>query len=211
MKVAAWSVALSWLQVVLFILLWLPGWAATRRVQMWLFLLRQFYPHSWGVILALALAALAALSWRFMVSGMWIGLSGKRFYYFATAAQVITPLLLLIACGIWSGAIDAEIHAHPDQVKSAVVRAIAWLLSLAVVAKVWFAVFSWSKITARRTRQYLALWLAVTLGSVALAILAYPPMDTYRQEHLYVLAALSLFPLARLGLAPRAFDGNRHR
>jgi hypothetical protein len=212
MKVAALSVALTWLFVLAFIALWLPLWANTANLKQLLFEFRMFYPRSWQTVAALYLAGFMVLSWRCLVSGLWVGLSGSRLYYVGSLAlQVIVPSLVLLACGIWSDSIDEAIRTHPDRVKSVALAVIGWALALAVVFKVWLAVFSWQAITPIRTRQYLLLWSGATLGFVALAILSRPPFDFNRVEHLLVLGALLLCPFARLGLAPWSFTRNRHR
>lgn len=211
MKVAALSVAISWLLVLCFLALWLPLWANTLELQKEMFMFRQFYPNSWQVILVLCFAGLAVLTWRCMISGLWVGLSGNRAYYIGSAClQGLIPILALLVIGIWSKDIDSAIQKHPELVKSGSICAIGWLLAFLVIIKIWFAVFSWSDITPRRTRQYLLLWSGATLTFVALALLIDPPLDIYRQEHLYVLAALLFFPMARLGLAPRSLAKNRH-
>jgi pimeloyl-ACP methyl ester carboxylesterase len=211
MKVAALSVVISWLLVIGFIAMWLPGWANTRQLEMLLYTFHQQYPHSWVLIIALSLCALPVLGWRFMVSGFWAGLCGRRFYLMlSTIVLAGMPLLALLACAIWSDAIDAEIKFHPDKAKLIVPHVIGWVLAVAVVAKLWLAVFSWRNISSRRACQYLLLWVGATVCFVVLAIVARPPFDTYRWEHLFVLAALLLFPLGRLGLAPAALANNRH-
>jgi hypothetical protein len=212
MKVAALSVALTWLLVVGFVALWLPLWADTTNLKQLLLEFRMFYPRSWQTLAVLYLAGFMVLTWRCLVSGLWVGLSASRLYYVGSLClQVIVPSLVLLACGIWSDSIDNLIRIHPDLVKSAALTAIGWGLALAVILKLWFAVFSWQKISPTRTRQYLLLWSGVTLAFVSLAILSRPPLDVYRLEHLFVLAAFLLFPFARLGSAPLALARNRHR
>jgi len=211
MKVAAVSVILSWLLVVAFIAAWLSGWANTKELQFQLFMFRQLYPHAWLAILALSLCGLLALSWRFMVNGFWVGLSGKRSrYIMSNAVGVLVPVILLLACAIWHDAVDVEIKYHPEKVKSIMPKLFGWFLALALIAKVWLAVFSWKNVNDRRARQYLLLWVGTTICFVGLAVLAWLPMDPYRFGHLFVLAALLLVPLGRLGLAPMALAGNRH-
>jgi hypothetical protein len=212
MKVAAASVAVTWLLVVGFITLWLTLWANTTFLKQLVAEFRIFYPHSWSIITILYLAGFMVLTWRCMVSGLWVGLSGSRLYYVGSLCfQVIVPSLVLLACGIWSDAIDQQIKNHPDRVNSQVLTLTGWVLALVVTCKLWFMVFSWNKITRPHTRQYLLIWLGVTLGFVVLGILSAPPFDVYRLEHLYVLAAFLLFPMARLGLAPSSLSKNRHR
>jgi pimeloyl-ACP methyl ester carboxylesterase len=77
--------------------------------------------------------------------------------------------------------------------------------------KLWLAVFCWSRITRRRTWQYLLIWSSFTLCFIALGVLT-PSIvtNTFRLEHLLVLAAFLVFPLTRLGLAPLFLAKNRH-
>jgi hypothetical protein len=125
--------------------------------------------------------------------------------------QVIVPSLLLLACAIWSDDIDRLIQRNPELGKSIAIEVIGWALALLVIGKLWFAVFSWSKIDPRQTRQYVLLWAGATLVLIGLAILSRPPFDTFRQAHVNLLAALLLFPFARLGMAPPFLEKNRAR
>jgi hypothetical protein len=212
LKVAAVSVIIAWLPVVVFVTLWLSLWADTSQLNRLLFEFRMFYPHSWRVIVVLYFVGFMVLTWRCMVSGLWLGLSGKRLYYFGSMGlQVIVPSLLLLACAIWSDDIDRSIQRHPELVKSMAVEVIGWTLALLVIGKLWFAAHSWNKINSRRTRQYVLFWAGATLVLIGLAILSRPPFDTFRQAHLNLLAALFLFPFARLGMAPQFLEKNRAR
>jgi hypothetical protein len=212
LKVAVLSVAITWLLVLAFIALWLALCAdITQLNQLWREF-RMFYPRSWPAITVLYFAGFVVLTWRCMVSGLWVGLSGNRLFYIGSLClQVIVPTALLIVGGFWSDNLDSEIRDHPDRVAALALSLIGWILALAIVAKVWLAAFSWNKISPGRTRRYLLIWSGVTLCFIALGILSRPPLDFYRLEHLYILAALLLVPFARLGLAPLAFARNRHR
>ena len=212
MKVAALSVAIAWALVIAYLSLWLMLWANTRLLQAAMFMIRTIYPSFWPVVIVMSVAGLMVLTWRCLASGLWTGMSGnRRLYAWTSALQVLAPALLALACGIWSDDIDAAIKAHPLEAMSFTLRVIGWLLALAVLLKLGLAVFAWQQITPRRMLRYLLIWSAATLGFVVLAVLAGSFMDTYRCEHLYVLAAFLLFPLARLGLAPRFLARNRFR
>src|SRR5262249_19092751 len=100
---------------------------------------------------------------------------------------------------------------HPNQMEFVALRLLAWILAALVISKMWFTTSSWNKISPRRTGQYLLIWLGATLCFVSLAILSRPPFDAYRRRNLYLLAALLLFPFARLGMAPSFLANNRHR
>ncbi len=212
LKVAAFSVALAWLPVLAFAGLWLPFWAEKTSVQKSIFMITQFYPHAWLPILILGVMALVILSWRVMIGGLWAGMSGKRLWYYGVpAAQLAVIALVALACGLWSRDMDRFCAAHPELANVLPVRIASWILCVLVILKYWTAVFSWKQITSRRTWQYLRLWLCATSGLTVLAILARPPFDMDRQVYVYLLAALWVMPMARLGIAPPAFAKNRHR
>ena len=212
MKAAAASVIIATLLVLGFVALWLPLWADPLSVRKLFFVFYMCYPHSWLLIAGLFVAGLMVLAWRCLVSGLWNGLSGKRSWYLSAAgAQVVVPALLLLGAALFSNAIDRQARAHPDILKFEAATLIGWLLALIIVFKFWFAVFSWSKISSRRTAQYLRLWAGATLVFVLFAIIARPWGDMFRVERLCVLGALLLFPFARIGLAPASLARNRHR
>jgi hypothetical protein len=212
MKVAALAVVVAWLFEFTFLVLWLGGWADwTDLDRLW----REFqlvYPWSWSAITGFYILGFMVLSWRGLIGGLWLGMSGnRRLQTMVTALQVVVPVFLLIAWGISADAMDRAFKEHPAEMNGLILRGIAWLLALAVIGKFWLAAFSWSGIFPRRTRQYLAIWAVATAAFILLAVLSRPLLDTYRLEMLYLLGALLVFPLARLGLAPSAVRRNRHQ
>ena len=96
-------------------------------------------------------------------------------------------------------------------------RAVVWILSIAVTAKYWLAARSWRRVAARYVRQYLLVWLAETACFVTAAVVLwqvmriYITLDIYRFQSIVILLALLAMPLARLGLAPSSLARNRHR
>jgi hypothetical protein len=212
MKVAALSAALAWLLVFGFVAIWISLCSDATQLKGVFYLFRVMYPHSWLVIIILSAAGLMVFTWRCLVGSLWTGLSGNALRYIGSiCGQGVVAVLLFIACGIWSDTIDSQIKNHPNVVKSIAISAIGWTLAALVILKLWLAVFAWSKITPGRSRQYLLIWSGATLCLVMLGILATPLADTYRCEHLFILAALLLMPFARLGLAPFSLAKNRHR
>jgi pimeloyl-ACP methyl ester carboxylesterase len=208
MKVAAVSVAMSWILVLGFVALWLPLWADAYDLRMKFYFFCLIYPHSWLIILLLLLASLAVVTWRCMISGLWIGLRGKSLYYFGSSAlQVVLSVVLLIVAGVWSDNIDSITRNHP----SLIISLVGWLLALAVVLKFSLAAFAWSGIAPRINWQYAIIWSTVTACFVLLGFLSASELtDTFRLEHLIILLALLLFPLARPALAPGSLAANRH-
>jgi hypothetical protein len=212
LKVAAISVLITWLFVAAFLAAWFPQRANSSQMELIRYELQFFYPHSWRLIIAFSFIGLIVLTWRCLIGEMWSGLSGKPSYYFGSIGwQVIGPLLALLVCAIYSNEIDAFIKLHPQFLKYQLIQITGWVLAAMVMAKVWVAAFTWSKIDSRRARQYSILWVGGTLCLLTLAVLARPPMDVERQEHVFLLVALLLFPFARVGATPPALGKNRAR
>lgn len=211
-KVAAVSVLITWLMVAVFLAIWLPLWANMEELQGPLYEFRMFYRHSWWLIIALCLFFLGVLTWRGLIGEMWSGLSGKNLWHIGSIGfQVGAPVLVSVACGIWSDDIDRFAKSHPDFKQTTFIQITGWVLAALIIAKICFGAFAWSKLEARHSLRYLAMWVGGTLCLVVLAVLLRPPMDIERQWHIFLLIALFLFPFARVGLAPGALDNNRAR
>jgi hypothetical protein len=212
MKVAAVSVLITWIMVAAFLAAWFPLCTNTANLQPDLYEFRIFYPHSWWLIIALCFAGFALLTWSCLIGEMWSGLTGKNSYYFGSIGfQIGAPLLVLIACAIWSQDIDAFAKRHPDFLKVHFVQITGWVLAALIVVKMWLGASAWSKVEPRHSRRYVIVWASGTLCLIVFAILSRPPMDIERQSHIFLLLALLLFPFARVGLAPLSLDENRAR
>lgn len=217
MKVAGASTAISWLLVLAFLSLWLSLWANTDSLAMvrgilWMVYSHRLYPQY--AIAALGIIACILLTWRFLVGGLWLGLSGNsRVFAFSAVPYVLVPLFLLPAVLIANQSILTWIQDNTGRWLPLVV----WVAAAAVVVKFWLAAFSWQKIHVKYLRQYLPVWLGGNACLIALSFLLgdllgdFVPADTYRLRSLLILIALQIIPLARIGLAPSFLDKNRHR
>lgn len=229
MKAAALSAGLSWLLVLAFLSLWLPLWANLAPLMMVRGGFWMIYGHSvWAeyVILALFIATSMFVTWRCLIGGMWVALSGKRKPFLITeTVYLLVPILSLIGLTILANndlAARAWVHEDPDRL----LTTFEWVAALAVVVKFWLAAYNWRHIARARAHTYLLLWTGATLLVVILAILLWMhgvldlllmqvmdflPLDVYRLRNLLVLLALLVVPFARIGCAPRALAKNRHR
>jgi hypothetical protein len=169
--------------------------------------------------------AAALLTWKYLVSGLCIGLSGRRSWFVGSAAVYCTLLL-----GAFIGVLimtdhDRELRAWLRQDPNKLLSWLEWLAAACVMAKLWLAARTWRNISARRVRQYLAAWAAATAALVALMLLLWAgglftlelmevldfhPLDPERLRALMILTALLAVPLARPALAPVALAKNRH-
>jgi len=228
LKAAALSAALTWSLVFAFLFLWLNFWAKVDQLSMlrigyWMVYGHSVYPQY--AMAALILATCMVLTWKFLVNGLCVGLSGNRNLFIGSAAGYCLLGILGIIGLTWLLDHDrifmAWVRRAPDQLLGAFELAIA----VAVIGKLWLAVFSWRWISRRRTWRYLVLWLVATLVLITLAKLLWAhgcltlslmslldmlPLDPYRLEYFLILIALLTIPLARLGLAPSALRRNRH-
>jgi hypothetical protein len=211
--VAGLATAISWLLGLIFVGAWLSSWANVEHLSRLAIQIWAFHGQSQLAVYGLAaliVAAFMLLTWRFMVSGLWIGLAGSRVLFNASV------VLLMVVAGVCV-AFDASrlpgwTLEHPDRLVP-----FAWLAAVAVVAKYWLAAWSWRDVAAPLVRRYMLIWLAGTVCFVTLTVAVwgivriYLPLDIYRLHSLLVLVALLIVPLGRLGLAPSVLAANRHR
>jgi len=227
LKAAAFSAALTWLLVIAFLSVWLPFWADLEllsgvRIGFWM-----AYDHALSPQYAMAVLFLLAaffVTWRFLVIGLWIGLSGNGKLYIASAAAY----WLIVALGI----IGLSLGADPTRVRewirhdpNRLLAIIEWVVALAVIGKFWLAARTWRHVGATRVRNYFLAWAGASVCLVVLAVLlwakgtlalllmsfmGFQPLDTVRLGNLIVLTALLVIPFARAGLAPAALAMNRH-
>lgn len=212
-KVAMASVVVSWLPVLAFVGIWLPLWANLDSVSRFAIQLWAVHGHSVAAVYGLAgliVIAGMCLTWRFLVSRLWSGMSGKRALFIASAMSLV--------CGIIGALVfDADrlpgwLLEDPERMAT-----VVWILSIAVVVKYWLAAYSWRRVSARYARQYLLLWGAGTTCLLTLALLIwrvvriYVALDSYRFQGLMILISFLAVPLARVALAPASLRRNRHR
>jgi hypothetical protein len=162
----------------------------------------------WIVLLFFFAAFL--LTWRFMVSGLAFGLSGRKRYY--RAANVLTATFWVsgFVALIWSNQPEHPFHFYD------LWPWIQWLpllLGLAVVARMSLGAWAWNRVhrsqilSRRRIIGFLAGWAAATSLLAALIWIAFP--NTAWLRHLALLTCLLTVPLAGPGLAMLALGRNR--
>jgi hypothetical protein len=204
MKVAALGAVLAWLLVLAFLSVWLPLWADTKTLgELWRLCLDLRPGFSLYAILVLLGVAAFIISWKLMVAGMWVGFHQSRRCYLTVGIAGVIALVLAISV------IVACVKAFSWKRAEEYVTWLGWGLASAVILKLWLAAFSWNRISRARTWKYLAVWLPGTGCFLALGWLACP--NIFWLKHLVILAALLPMPLARLGLAHRSLENNRHR
>jgi hypothetical protein len=159
------------------------------------------------VLLLLGISGLVAVTWKQLVQGLYLGLSGRAW---AVKGSVFLTLSFLF----FLGPIVQWISDDSD-VQWALWDALPLILALAVCVKMsaaaWIATRLYhSRLVSDRTLVTgAALWCGVVLGlyGVLVWLLATPFFPRY----LLVLVAILAIPLARLSAAPLALAWHRHR
>jgi hypothetical protein len=212
-KVAAASVALSWLVLLSVVAVWLSLWAnldvlSQLAIQLWAF-------HGRSVAAVYGIAALVVmagmlLTWRFMVSRLWSGLSGRRTLFLGSVTSIAAVGIAYMVFD--AGRLPGWLLDDPTRLAP-----IVWIAAAALTAKYWMAAYAWRGVAPRYLRAYLLIWLAATTAFVTLGIVVwgmlriYLPLDGDRLRSVVILLALMAVPLARVGLATSGLARNRHR
>ena len=212
-KVAAASVVLSWLVLLLFVAVWMSLWANLESVSHLAIQLWAFHGRSAAAVLGIAALVVIAgmvLTWRFMVSRLWSGLSGRRPLFIGSVACL--ALVAIAAIVFDAGRLPGWLLDDPARFAP-----ILWIAAAALIAKHWTAAYAWRGVSPRYVRAYFIIWLAgtsalLTLGMVGWGIVRiYLPVDGDRLRSAAILVALMAVPLARVGLATSGLARNRHR
>jgi hypothetical protein len=214
------SAAISWLLVAVFISAWLGLWADLDtfnylRVLAWIFYGRSVYPQYGLAILFLVTGFL--LTWRFLVSSLWLGLSGSTKLFAATAIPYGFGLVFVLAFGVILPRNEESILGWMLTNFGVVLPTLVRIAAVAVVAKFWIAAWSWRDAHSVHVRRYLALWLCGTAAWIGFGLLLWEgvlqvaPSDSHQLRSLVMLCALMAVPVTRIGLAPGSLARNRHR
>lgn len=212
-RVALVSAALSWVLVLVSVAIWLSSWGNLDSLSRLALQLWAFHGHSveavYGIAVLIVLAGIF-LTWRFLVSRLWSGLSGTRPMF---VGSVLSIVIFVIASLVFDAdRLPGWLLSDPERLAP-----VAWIAAVLVIAKYWIAAYAWRAVAPRYLRLYLLIWLAATVSFLALGIVLwgilriYLPLDGERSLSVVILLALCAVPLARIGLAPMQLARNRHR
>jgi hypothetical protein len=207
LQMTAFSAAISWVMVLVVTPLWLTLWCDTSMLaQQWRTLQTGHSTTELCSLLSLGLLTAVALTWRWLVTSLYLGLWGRPKIFIGSAAcSLIGGWLLLMVF-----AINFD---HPKQLKQwqEVTRYLTVFVALKWLVGAWAfrAAYRRGLLTARIIFACVAIWLGVTLCVAVFAWLALS--RTIVPKPAIVLGAMLVFPLARIGLAPLALAAHRHR
>jgi hypothetical protein len=212
LKVAGWSVVVTWIATIGFVSAWLGLWADLRRLKsLCRVSLSNITDSIWLEVLigALFVFALMLVTWAMMVRGFWSGLSGSRKLFVATCLPyAFLPPLALIALIVMAGDaswILARLESSHNE--------LFWIALVAIAAKLLAAAWVWRSVPQNIAMRYFALWLGAAFCLIGLVVLLAGIAQLWPKdlESLFILFALLLVPLTRIGMASVFLAKNRHQ
>jgi hypothetical protein len=203
-KAAAITALSCWAIVLLLFVVWaaLEASSLNQHESLMRALLGQSTPRSIAATL-LAIVGLLFLTWRNLVSGMWVTLCGRK--WLANAIGFGTLGLMMIA-----GFIPLWIYRHPE-IQPVVLAFGPWILGAAVAIKlfaataVFTALWHCQLIEAQTAAMFMAGWFALASGAFAVVCCFVSPTWGL------AAAVFLVVPLTSLAAAPLALFANRHR
>ena len=159
------------------------------------------------VIAMLLLSGLLASTWKQLVQGLYIGLTGRAWLIKVNAALLLSILVVIGPLADWI--------AENKYVLAALWDALPWIVAGLMCVKMsvaaWIATRLYhSRLVSNRTLVTgAAVWLVavLTLRALLVWLVDTPLIPSY----LFTLVAILAIPLARLSAAPLALAWNRHR
>jgi hypothetical protein len=208
LKMAIWSTLAAWLLVLAAIPvgLTLSGtWPVV--IQRASRIMEVFGTPRAIVIVLLGFSGLLVSTWKRLVQGLCIGLTGREWVVKSSVLLALSFLIIIMPVAQW---------IHDDRsvaaaLLSALPRMLAVLVCIKMSAVAWVAIRLYrSRLLSDRTLATgSACWLVVVLALYGLLVwlVATPFIPRYS----LALVAILAIPLARLSAAPLALDWNRHR
>ncbi|MEE2776716.1 MAG: hypothetical protein VYE73_08130 [Acidobacteriota bacterium] len=157
-----------------------------------------------SVIALLGLSGLVVSTWKQLVHGLYIGMSGRAWLVRGSVFATLALLTLIVALFPW-------VIRNPVPLCNALPWILAAMVLLKIVAAAWISARLYaSRLLSDRTLVVGALaWSVAALGLYGLLLWLAPTLGFIR--HLLALVAILAIPLARLSAAPLALSWSRHR
>jgi hypothetical protein len=208
LKMTLWSTVAAWIPVLAGIPLALRLSGTAPTVAEWGSNLAHFFGKPRAIVmLLLGLAMLVLSTWKQLVQGLFIGLSGRAWLVKARVFGALSLLGVIVPVAHWV--------IHSRVAIAALWKLFPWFLAVMVVLKLtvgaWVAARLLDKrlLSGRTLLAGAASWDLAVFALYGLLVWVTPAILFHR----YILALLAILaiPLARLSAAPLALAWNRHR
>ena len=208
LAMAALTSVVTWLVTLLMLLLWMTLCADVGIFAQLAFVWRG-KPMSMALLLLAVWATFTLVTWRNLVSGLWLGLSGRTGFISGYNWLRFAFYLSLFMLG-------KQAWERPES-RTAWLHWLPWILGAALLLKLMFSVtaFRWSfrhkAVTAGVIAWIVAGWLGCGMFIAGVAGRACADLHQTQAWPWAILGGILLLPLAELALAPVALTWNRHR
>jgi hypothetical protein len=212
MKAAACSTLLAWAALLLIAPLCIYLYGDTWHWHdIWRNLGIIYSPLCRVLVPTFMLIAAILLTWSLMVGRMWLGFSGRPWFYYSLVIVGMCAFFALLGLATWW-------QDHPHQRGNGFVELLPWLpwiLAAGVTTKIWCAVVCSQKIlrarmiSHRNMFTFVCAWLVAAACFVLFAWMLSRSVEWLRDT--LVLSGLFLIPAVRLAATPLAIAWNRHR
>jgi hypothetical protein len=210
LKVAALSALLTWSPVVLLVFAWLLTCCEVGAASAFIVTLPpSLWIGAFGTPLSLFLVLLVLLTWRLLVTNIYLGVLGSRLLLNAAFCVVFLIMFSPIPLIGW-----AEAHKDKPPNLEPVLVWLQWILGFLVALKFGLALRFLIKgkqrglLSINGALAYLCVWIWGT--ELLLLCVLFAPVSDVAARVLGLLALL-LLPLARIALGPLAFSRSRVR
>jgi hypothetical protein len=208
LKVASWSTIAAWLLVLIAIPIALRLSGTLPTVIDWAHRLIEVVGTPRAIAIALlGFSALVATTWKQLVQGLYIGMSGREWAVKANVFVALTFLAIIFPLADWIFSSRARIAAWGYK--------LPWIAAVLVCLKISVAVWIAARlhdsrlISDRTIVVYAICWDVIVFALYGLMAWIFPTM-IFRSDFLALIAILAI-PLARVSAAPLALAWNRHR
>jgi hypothetical protein len=163
-------------------------------------------PRAVAIVL-LGVSALVAATWKQLVQGLYIGLSGREWVVKASVFVTLSFLAVIWPLARWI--------AGNREVVGALWNAFPWIVAVLVGFKLIAAAWIAMRLRDRRLLSDRTLVIGAAMWDVSVfalyGIFVWIVPTLIFRSHFLVLVAILEVPLARLSAAPLALAWNRHR
>jgi hypothetical protein len=208
LKAAMWSTLVSWMLVLVAVPIAVRFSGVSAVVADWIrHLIETVGTRRAITMLILLIVILAASTWKQLVQGLYIGLTGREWAVKANVFLALLFLSIMLPLGHWI--------VTNRKVAAAVWTSFPWIAAILVCIKLSAAVWIVARLHDTRVVSDRVLVLgAICWDVVVLALYGLlcwlVPAILFRSYFLALVAILAV-PLARLSAAPLALVWNRHR
>jgi len=220
-KAAAISALITWSIVLIVTPIWLVRWCDTSALAKSWHNAREWWTPSGACLIVLVLlVAMIVLTWKLLISSVWLAMSGRPIVYLTSIILEICGYFILGICLV-SDSVQRDLVPIGKWLANYVPIIVLIVLGLAIM-KISMAITQWRRnrelrlVDDSQARGYWIVWIFATacVAEALMIALAPDPLTFLAAPALPLLAIILAFfimPVWRISMAPEMLARNRHR